>query len=62
MDRAIAKEPEIGLEQLGVPSEHLAEVPGAGLFLSLEEEFEVDRRPLTQRLEGIERGEHRDDR
>ena len=57
----IAEDPSVGRESRRVRAQHGAQVVGAGLFLALEEELEVDRERNACGTQSVERREHGDD-
>ena len=62
VDRAVAEDPEIGLEDVAMRREGLGKVRRAGLLLALEEELQVCRQRDLRGVQGIEGSEHSDDR
>ena len=56
MDGTVAKEPEVGAEQVAVAIEGGGEMRGASLLFAFEEELEIDGRALMDGAQGVERG------
>jgi hypothetical protein len=62
MGGAIEEQPGVGRQHRFVRLEQVAQVRRAGFFFAFQEELHVDRGRLLGRLEGIESGQHGDDR
>jgi hypothetical protein len=62
VDRAVAEEPDVGAQEVGVAREHLAQVRRTGFLLALEEQLEVHRQRHACGAERVDRPQHRDDR
>ena len=60
--RPIAEQPEIGLQQVRVPPNHVRKMRRAGFLLAIEKEFEIDRDWNIRRRQRIDRAQQANDR